>query len=70
MRRVTVAWKLAMGSTRSIGTSPALMQHAAIRLLGLSDQETQDLLAFLLSLSSDQPLIVEPPDRPRYEAMR
>ncbi len=38
--------------------------------LGLSDQEKQDLLAFLLSLSSNQPLIIEPPDRPRYEAMR
>jgi cytochrome c peroxidase len=41
-----------------------------IRRPGLTDQEKQDLLAFLLSLSSDQPLIVEPPDRPPYAAMK
>ncbi len=41
-----------------------------IRPLGLTDQEKQDLLAFLLTLSSDQPLIVEPPDRPPYAAMQ
>ncbi|MBI3781115.1 MAG: cytochrome-c peroxidase [candidate division NC10 bacterium] len=41
-----------------------------MRPLGLSDQEKKDLLAFLVSLSSDQPLIVEPPDLPDYVAMK
>jgi cytochrome c peroxidase len=41
-----------------------------VRALGLSDQEKKDLLAFLLSLSSDRPLIVEPPDLPDYAAMK
>ena len=38
--------------------------------LGLSDREKKELLAFLLSLSSDQPLIVEPPDLPGYVALK
>jgi len=41
-----------------------------VRALRLSDQEKKDLLAFLLSLSSDRPLIVEPPDLPDYAAMK
>ncbi len=41
-----------------------------LKPLGLSDQEEKDLLAFLLSLSSDQPLIVEPPALPDYAAMK
>ncbi len=41
-----------------------------LKPLGLSDQEKKDLLAFLLALSSDHPLIVEPPDLPEYAAMR
>jgi cytochrome c peroxidase len=38
--------------------------------LRLSDQEKKDLLAFLLSLSSDQPLIIEPPNLPDYAPMK
>lgn len=38
--------------------------------LGLSDQDKRDLLAFLLSLSSDPPLIIEPPDLPDYAVMK
>ncbi len=41
-----------------------------LKPLGLSDQEKKDLRAFLLSLSSDQPLIVEPPDLPNYAVMK
>jgi cytochrome c peroxidase len=41
-----------------------------LKPLNLSDQEKKDLLAFLLSLSSDRPLIVEPPDLPDYAAMK
>lgn len=41
-----------------------------LRPLRLSPQEKKDLLAFLLSLSSVQPVIVEPPDRPQYEVMK
>ncbi len=41
-----------------------------MRPLGLSEQEKKDLLAFLLSLSSAQPLIVEPPDLPDYAPMK
>ncbi len=41
-----------------------------LKPLGLSDQEKDDLLAFLLSLSSDQPLIIEPPELPDYAAMK
>ncbi len=41
-----------------------------LKRLGLSDQEKKDLLAFLLSLSSDRPLIVEPPALPDYAAMK
>lgn len=41
-----------------------------IKSLGLSDREKLDLLAFLLSLSSVQPLIIEPPDRPRYAVIK
>ena len=37
-----------------------------LRPLGLTDQEKKDLLAFLLSLSSDKPLIIETPDLPGY----
>jgi len=40
-----------------------------VRPLALSQQEEKDLLAFLLSLSSDQPVIVEPPDLPDYAPM-
>jgi cytochrome c peroxidase len=41
-----------------------------LKPLGLSDQEKRDLLAFLLSLSSDRSLIIEPPDLPDYAAMK
>ena len=40
-----------------------------IRKLGLSDEEKEDLLAFLESLSSDQPLLMKPPVLPPYAAM-
>jgi cytochrome c peroxidase len=46
------------------GKSPLL------KPLGLSEQDKRDLLAFLLSLSSDQPLIIEPPDLPDYAVMK
>jgi len=41
-----------------------------LKPLGLSDREKKELLAFLLSLSSDQPLIIEPPELPDYAAMK
>jgi cytochrome c peroxidase len=41
-----------------------------LKPLGLSGQEQKDLVAFLLSLSSDQPLIVEPPDLPDYAPVK
>jgi len=41
-----------------------------IKPLRLTEQEKKDLLAFLLSLSSDRPLIVEAPDLPDYAPMR
>jgi len=41
-----------------------------LKPLGLSEQEKKDLLAFLLSLSSDPPLIVEPPDVPDYAPVK
>ena len=40
-----------------------------IKKLGLSDEEKEDLLAFLESLSSDKPLLVRPPELPPYAAM-
>jgi len=40
-----------------------------IRKLGLSDEEKEDLLAFLESLSSDEPLLMKPPVLPPYAAM-
>ena len=40
-----------------------------IRKLGLSDEEKEDLLAFLESLSSDEPLLMKPPELPPYAAM-
>ncbi len=45
-------------------------KSSLVKPLGLSDQEKGDLLAFLLSLSSDQPLSVEPPDLPGYSVMK
>jgi cytochrome c peroxidase len=45
-------------------------KSSLLRPLRLSPQEKKDLLAFLLSLSSVQPVIVEPPDRPQYEVMK
>lgn len=45
-------------------------KSALVKALGLSEQEKKDLLQFLLSLSSDQPLIVEPPDLPDYAPMK
>ncbi len=45
-------------------------KSSLVKPLGLSDQEKGDLLAFLLSLSSEQPLIVEPPDLPGYSVMK
>ncbi|MFQ5912454.1 MAG: cytochrome-c peroxidase [Nitrospinota bacterium] len=41
-----------------------------LKPLGLTDEEKEDLLAFLLSLSSDQPLVVKPPVLPSYGVMR
>lgn len=40
-----------------------------LKKLGLSDEEKEDLLAFLESLSSDKPLLVRPPELPPYAAM-
>ena len=40
-----------------------------IRKLGLTDDEKEDLLAFLDSLSSDEPLLMKPPELPPYAAM-
>ena len=40
-----------------------------IKKLGLSDEEKEDLLAFLESLSSDKPLLMKPPELPPYAAM-
>lgn len=40
-----------------------------LKPLGLSDQEKEDLLAFLLSISSDKPLLVQPPELPPYAVM-
>ncbi|MCY3823267.1 MAG: c-type cytochrome [Nitrospinae bacterium] len=40
-----------------------------IKKLGLSDEEKEDLLAFLESLSSDEPLLMKPPELPPYAAM-
>ena len=40
-----------------------------IRKLGLTDEEKEDLLAFLESLSSDEPLLMKPPELPPYAAM-
>ena len=40
-----------------------------LKKLGLSDEEKEDLLAFLESLSSDKPLLVQPPELPPYAAM-
>ena len=52
------------------GGDDNLNKSPLMRPLGLSEQEKKDLLAFLLSLSSDQPLIVEPPDLPAYAPMK
>ena len=52
------------------GGDENLNKSPLMRPLGLSEQEKKDLLAFLLSLSSDQPLIVEPPDLPDYAPMK
>lgn len=40
-----------------------------IRPLGLTDAEKKDLVAFLESLSMDEPLLVEPPELPEYQVM-
>ncbi len=40
-----------------------------LKKLGLSDEEKEDLLAFLESLSSDEPLLMKPPELPPYAAM-
>ena len=45
-------------------------KSSLVKPLGLSDQDKRDLLAFLLSLSSDPPLIIEPPDLPDYAVMK
>jgi cytochrome c peroxidase len=54
----------AKGGGDGAGKSPL------IRQLKLSEQEKKDLLAFLLSLSSDQPLILRPPALPDYAALK
>ncbi len=41
-----------------------------MRPLGLTEQEKKDLVAFLLSLSSDQPILVERPEIPDYAPVR
>lgn len=41
-----------------------------MRPLGLTEQERNDLVAFLLSLSSDKPLIIERPDLPEYAPVK
>ena len=53
---------------RAGGTDPN--KSPLLKPLRLSDQEKKDLLAFLLSLSSDQPLIIEPPNLPDYAPMK
>jgi cytochrome c peroxidase len=41
-----------------------------MRPLGLTEQEKKDLVAFLLSLSSDQPILGERPETPDYAPVR
>ena len=41
-----------------------------LKPLGLSGQEQKDLLAFLLALSSDTPIVVERPELPDYAPMK
>jgi cytochrome c peroxidase len=41
-----------------------------MRPRGLTEQEKKDLVAFLLSLSSDQPIIVERPENPDYAPVK
>lgn len=53
---------------RAGGTDPN--KSPLLKPLRLSDQEKKDLVAFLLSLSSDQPLIIEPPNLPDYAPMK
>ncbi|MBI4381831.1 MAG: cytochrome-c peroxidase [candidate division NC10 bacterium] len=53
---------------RGAGDDPN--KSSLVKPLGLSDRERKELLAFLLSLSSDHPLIVEPPDLPGYVALK
>ncbi|MEK7444033.1 MAG: cytochrome c peroxidase [candidate division NC10 bacterium] len=52
------------GGGQDPGKSPLL------RPLRLSAQEKKDLLAFLLSLSSDKPIVVPPPALPEYAAIK
>lgn len=53
---------------RAGGTDPN--KSPLLKPLRLSDQEKKDLLAFLLALSSDQPLIIEPPNLPDYAPLK
>jgi len=41
-----------------------------LKPLGLSDAEKQDLVAFLESLSMDEPLLVDTPALPPYQPMK
>ena len=52
------------GGGQDPGKSPLL------RPLRRSAQEKKDLLAFLLSLSSDKPIVVPPPALPEYAAIK
>jgi len=52
------------------GGGPAANKSPLMRPLGLSEQERKDLVAFLESLSMDEPLIVKPPALPPYAVMK
>lgn len=45
-------------------------KSALIKPLGLSDQEKKDLVAFLESLSMDEPLLIDPPKLPPYAVLK
>jgi len=45
-------------------------KSALLRPLRLTEQEKKDLLAFLLALSSDKPLVIPPPALPDYAVLK
>ncbi len=52
------------------GGGEAQNKSPLVRPLGLTDQEKKDLVAFLESLSMDEPLLVPPPQLPPYQPMK